>query len=80
MKQALLIAAAVFLAPLVAHAQEPQAITLTPQEYNAVLMQIANRDPVLALLMRKQDAAQLAAQKAAEAQKPATPAPVPPAP
>jgi hypothetical protein len=52
-----------------------QPITLTAQEYAAVLGALAERDPVLALLMRRQAEAQQAA-----ATKPAAPAPDTPKP
>lgn len=38
-----------------------QPITLTPEEYQAMLTELASRDPVIRLLMQKQDEAQRAA-------------------
>ena len=52
------------LLPGVALAQQP--ITLSPQEYQAVVASLAARDPVLRLLMTKQDAATEAASKGAK--------------
>ena len=54
--------------PTLAVAQAPQPITLTPQEYNEVMGALVSRDPVMALLVQKQNAAQqAAAAKVAEA-------------
>lgn len=47
--------------PTLAVAQVPQPITLTPQEYNEVLGALVSRDPVMSLLVQKQNAAQQAA-------------------
>jgi len=71
----LFIGLGLLLAGAQAHAQPAvptQPITLTAQEYAAVLSVLAERDPVLALLMHRQAEAQQAA-----ATKPAAPAPAP---
>ena len=59
--------------PSIAIAQqtpEPQSITLSPQEYTQIIVQLAARDPLIAMLMQKQREAQAAAAKT----KPPTPA------
>jgi len=62
---------ALALLPATALAQQPAPVTLTPEEYNNVIGDLARRDPVMALLIQKQQAVQAAAAKAHEA----TPAP-----
>ena len=58
---------ALTLLPVTALAQQPAPVTLTPEEYNNVISDLARRDPVMALLIQKQQAAQAAAAKAHEA-------------
>lgn len=53
-----------------------QPVTLTAQEYAELVGTLASRDPVLALLMRRQaEAQQAAAAQAAKAPAPDTPKP-----
>lgn len=40
-----------------------QSITLSPSEYQALMTELAARDPVMRMLMAKQDEAQRAAQE-----------------
>ncbi len=65
-----LLAAALASAPIAAHAQAPdvsahaqtpQPITLSPQEYQQIIVELVRRDPVAALLLQKQSEAQAAA-------------------
>ena len=50
--------------------QAPQPITLTPEEYNRVMAALIQRDPIMSLLVDKQQKAQAeTAQKAADLQK-----------
>ena len=57
---------------LCVHAQSVLPITLTAEEYQQMLNALAARDPVMALLIKKQDEA-----RAAQAQKPSAPAQIP---
>lgn len=59
---------AALLLPIGAQAQQP--ITLSPQEYDAIVSAIADRDPVLSFLIKKQKAAQEAAKPKQEAPQP----------
>jgi hypothetical protein len=46
---------------LLTMAQAPVAVTLTPQEYQGLMTDLAQRDPVMKFLLAKQQAAQEAA-------------------
>lgn len=56
-----LILATLLLAPVAAYAQQPQPITLSPDEYTAIMQALLQRDPIAAALMHKQAEAQQAA-------------------
>ena len=68
-----LILTALALLPVAALAQGPAPVTLTPEEYNNVISDLARRDPVMALLIQKQNQAQQAAAAKAHEAAPATP-------
>jgi len=80
MKRLILVAAAALtLGASVAMAQSAvQPVTLSAQEYQAVLAALADRDPIMALLIRRQTEAQAAAHTPPSAM-PTPPVP-PPAP
>jgi hypothetical protein len=62
-----------FLLPAAAHAQQALPVMLTPQEYQAVVTELMGRDPILRMLVQKQDHEQMVAARAkAEPAKPAT--------
>lgn len=70
------------LAPAAAFAQAPlQPVTITPQEYQQVMSALMQRDPVMALLLSREQQAQqqaaMAAQKAATKAPEASKAPEP---
>lgn len=62
----------ILLLPISASAQQALPITLSGQEYEALVQAIAQRDPVISALMHKQAEAQQAA-KAKPSEAPATP-------
>lgn len=74
--RALLLSTALLAMPASAFAQALQPITLSPDEYTALIGEMAKRDPVMVLLSTKEAAAQQAAQQAQA--KPTTPAPTSP--
>lgn len=51
-----------------------QSVTLSPAEMQTIVNALAERDPVIALLLKKQHDAQAAAAEAAKAAPPAQPA------
>jgi len=56
--RALIVIALMMLALRPAAAQEARPITLTAQEYQAIVNELIARDPVLALLVKRQQEAQ----------------------
>ena len=62
MRRFFIFSAALTLAPVAVSAQELQPITLSPDEYRAVMSVLAERDPIISLLDGKQRAAMAAAQ------------------
>lgn len=68
-----LIVLALLCAPMPTMAQTPQSapkpITLSAQEFQAVIDALVEANPVLALLLRKQNEAQRSAMKDTEAPK-----------
>jgi hypothetical protein len=62
-----------FMALLPVCAQEVQPITLSAQEYQQLLTELASRDPIMRLLIQKQDAARAAADRAKHAAPPSSP-------
>lgn len=65
---------AAFLAASPAMAQTAnQPITLTPQEYDHVIGELLRRDPVMSLLVQKQQAAQAAVKPVAPVAGPTLP-------
>lgn len=68
----LIVAICLFSAPVAAQSVSPLPITLSPQEYDAIITALIQRDPVLGTLVAKQRDAQQSA--AAQAKAPPPPA------
>lgn len=56
-----LLLASALLLPATAFAQQGLPVTLTPQEYQMVVTELMGRDPVIRMLVQKQDHAQASA-------------------
>lgn len=53
-----------FVLAIAAAKAETQQVTLSPQEYNAIISELISRDPVVKMLLSKQEAASAMARDA----------------